>query len=81
MGQTFAITLALGDNKKNVSAYIIHKPHLSLRCIASNLQPRVSHETVRSSLRDMNYSKPYSTQSSLFTENHKTMRVKWAKKF
>ena len=67
--------------KRNISAYIRHKAHLSLRCIASNLQPRVSHETVRSSLRDMNYSKPYPTQSPLLTENHKTMRVKWAKKF
>ena len=57
--------------KRNISAYIRHKPHLSLRCIASNLQPRVSHETVRSSLRDINYSKPYPTQSPLLTENHK----------
>ena len=67
--------------KRNISAYIRHKLHLSLRCIASNLQPSVSHETVRSSLRDMNYSKPYPTRSPLLTENHKTMRVKWAKKF
>ena len=67
--------------RQSLAAYIRHKPHLSLRCLASNLDSNVSHETVRNELRDMTYSKPYPTLSPMLSEVHKINRVKWSKKY
>ena len=67
--------------KKSLAAHIRHKPHMSLRSLASNLVGDVSHETVRMSLKNMSYTKPYPTLAPMLSEIHKINRVKWAKKY
>ena len=47
--------------KRSLAAHIRHNPHMSLRSLASNLVGDVSHETVRMSLKDRSYTKPYPT--------------------
>ena len=54
---------------------------MSLISLASNLVGDVSHETVRMSLKDMSYTKPYPTLAPMLSEIHKINRVKWAKKY
>ncbi|KAI6646351.1 hypothetical protein LOD99_9222 [Oopsacas minuta] len=67
--------------KKSLAAHIQHNPHMSLRSLASNLDPNVSHETVRRGLKDMSYSKPYPTLAPMLNEMHYVYRVKWARKY
>ena len=67
--------------KKSLSAHIRVNPHMSLRSLASNVVGDVSHETVRKSLKDMSYTKPYPTLAPMLSEIHKINRVKWAKKY
>ena len=66
---------------RSIIQKIRRKPYLSLRTLAKNASPQVSHETVRRALSSLDYTKRYPSKCPMLSEKNRLTRLSWAKKF
>ena len=66
--------------KRSLAQQIKRKPYLSLRSLANLAPGRPSHETVRRTLKRLDYRKNFPSTPPLVSEKNRENRVKWARK-